>query len=159
MHALMRKQRPGQSIVEFALVVPMIFVLLFGVIELGTIFSIYVGLTNTAREAARTGAAFQFQHSDDLVTSPPIATVDAARAAAMDAAILTTLSPLIDASRLNASAARYRYDPQTLPYNNYRYGDRVIVSLSYQHEFFFNLLGRSMTLRAESSMRLEPGGF
>ena len=52
----------------------------------------------------------------------------------------------------------YSYDPATPSSNNYRYGDRVIVTLSYTHNFFINLLGESITLSASSEMRLEPGG-
>lgn len=79
--------------------------------------------------------------------------------AVMDAAILASLNPLIDvASVAELNAGRYSYQPANPSNNNYRYGDKLIVSLSYTHHYFFNLLGTSVTLTASSEMRLEPGG-
>ena len=46
----------GQTMVEFALVLPILCVLLFGVIQFGIIFNNYVALTDAARAASRKGA-------------------------------------------------------------------------------------------------------
>ncbi len=43
----------GQSLIEFALVLPMLLVLFFGIIEFGNAWRIYQLVTNTAREGAR----------------------------------------------------------------------------------------------------------
>ncbi len=43
----------GQSIVEFALLVPLIIMLLAGVVDLGNGFQTWINLTNAAREGAR----------------------------------------------------------------------------------------------------------
>ena len=48
--------------VEFALALPVLLLLIFGLIEFGMLFSVYVGLTNSAREAARAGSIYQYQH-------------------------------------------------------------------------------------------------
>lgn len=45
----------GQSIVEFALILPLFLVLVFGVIEFGRAYIVYVTVTNAAREGARLG--------------------------------------------------------------------------------------------------------
>ncbi len=45
----------GQSMVEFALVVPMVLVLLFAVVDMGRAYSAWVTTTNAAREGARLG--------------------------------------------------------------------------------------------------------
>ena len=42
-----RFSRHGQSLVEFALIAPLLFALMFVLVELGIVFSIYIGLTNT----------------------------------------------------------------------------------------------------------------
>lgn len=47
----------GASAVEFALVVPVLLVLLFGLITTGMTFSDHLSATNATREAARYGAA------------------------------------------------------------------------------------------------------
>ncbi|MFZ5898721.1 MAG: TadE/TadG family type IV pilus assembly protein [Bacillota bacterium] len=46
----------GQSLVEFALILPLLILLLFGTIEFGRVFSSSLVLTNAAREGARLGA-------------------------------------------------------------------------------------------------------
>ncbi|MBO9370827.1 MAG: pilus assembly protein [Chloroflexi bacterium] len=51
MNAQVRKQR-GQSLVEFALVLPLLILLLGGVLELGRLFFAYVAVTDAAAEGA-----------------------------------------------------------------------------------------------------------
>ncbi|MEN3312312.1 MAG: hypothetical protein V7645_1641 [Actinomycetota bacterium] len=46
----------GQTMVEFAFVLPVMLVLLFGIIQFGIIFNNYVTLTDAARAASRKGA-------------------------------------------------------------------------------------------------------
>ena len=48
----MRKQK-GQAIVEFALVLPLFLMLVFGIIYTGLLYSDYLTLSNLARESAR----------------------------------------------------------------------------------------------------------
>jgi len=43
----------GQALPEFALIAPLFFLILFGIIQLGLLFAGQNGLTNAAREAAR----------------------------------------------------------------------------------------------------------
>jgi Flp pilus assembly protein TadG len=43
----------GQSLAEFALILPLLLLLLVGTIDLGLGFKTYIGLTNVAREGAR----------------------------------------------------------------------------------------------------------
>lgn len=43
----------GQSLVEFALVLPLLILLLFGIIDFGRIFHAYLTLDHAGREAAR----------------------------------------------------------------------------------------------------------
>jgi Flp pilus assembly protein TadG len=43
----------GQSLIEFALVLPMLLVLVFGIVEFGNAWRHYQLITNTAREGAR----------------------------------------------------------------------------------------------------------
>jgi Flp pilus assembly protein TadG len=50
------KNERGQTMVEFALVLPILLVLLFGIIQFGIIFNNYVALTDAARAASRKGA-------------------------------------------------------------------------------------------------------
>jgi hypothetical protein len=157
----------GQSLVEFALIAPLLFALMFILVELGIVFSIYIGLTNSAREAARAGSVYQYPNPSALYTTPSCdatchrATVDAGREAAMDTAIMMTLNPIIritSIDQLGSAASRYTYEA-TQNTDIFRYGDKLTVTLTYPHSLFFNLLGpASINIRAQSEMKLEPGG-
>ncbi len=48
-----RQKRSGQTLVEFALTLPLLLLLVFGIIEFGRAFQAWVTLENSAREAAR----------------------------------------------------------------------------------------------------------
>jgi Flp pilus assembly protein TadG len=50
------KNERGQTMTEFAFVLPFLIVLLFGIIQFGIIFNNYVTLTDAARAASRKGA-------------------------------------------------------------------------------------------------------
>jgi Flp pilus assembly protein TadG len=50
------KNERGQTMTEFAFVLPILLVLLFGIIQFGIIFNNYVTLTDAARAASRKGA-------------------------------------------------------------------------------------------------------
>ncbi len=49
----LRKNEAGQSLVEFALVVPVLILLVMGIIEFGWLFNAQLTLTSAAREGAR----------------------------------------------------------------------------------------------------------
>ena len=50
----------GQTLVEFALVVPLLCVLLFAIIQFGVVFNHYVTVTDAARAGARKAAVSRF---------------------------------------------------------------------------------------------------
>lgn len=50
------KDEQGQTMTEFALILPIVLVLLFGIMQFGVIFNNYVTLTDAARAASRKGA-------------------------------------------------------------------------------------------------------
>jgi len=49
-------EEKGQSMAEFAIVLPILVVILFGVIQFGILFNNYVTLTDAVRAGARTAA-------------------------------------------------------------------------------------------------------
>jgi Flp pilus assembly protein TadG len=51
---------PGQSLVEFALVMLPLFVILLGIIQFGFVFNAYVTMTNASREGARLGSVYVY---------------------------------------------------------------------------------------------------
>lgn len=50
------RQERGQAMVEFALVLPLLVVLLFAIVQFGIVFNNYVTLTDATRAGARAGA-------------------------------------------------------------------------------------------------------
>ncbi|MEA4831297.1 MAG: TadE/TadG family type IV pilus assembly protein [Oscillospiraceae bacterium] len=50
------KTESGQSVVEFALMLPIFLLLVFGIIEFGILFNMKLSVTNCAREGARYAA-------------------------------------------------------------------------------------------------------
>jgi len=53
---LLRGRRRGDAVVEFALIAPVLLLLLFGVTELGRVVDAWVVVHNGVREGARAGA-------------------------------------------------------------------------------------------------------
>lgn len=50
------KNEKGQSLVEFALVIPLLLLIVMAIIEFGLMFNAYITITNASREGARGGA-------------------------------------------------------------------------------------------------------
>jgi Flp pilus assembly protein TadG len=69
MAAIMRtnnRSLRGQSLVEFALLLPLLILILVGILDLGRITATYVILENAAREGARYGASGTYTQSQIL---------------------------------------------------------------------------------------------
>ncbi len=59
-----KKQRRGAAAVEMALVMPVLFLMVFGIIEFGWMMSVQNTLVNAAREGARLGALQGYDAAD-----------------------------------------------------------------------------------------------
>ena len=55
-----RRDDRGVAAVEFAIVVPLLLLVLFGIIQFGTIYSDFISIREGARDAARQGAVANF---------------------------------------------------------------------------------------------------
>jgi hypothetical protein len=66
------RRRGGQAIVEFALVLPLLFIFLMGIIDLGRGIYLYNGVSQAAREIAR---AVSVHPGAPLGSSPEVAAV------------------------------------------------------------------------------------
>jgi Flp pilus assembly protein TadG len=103
------KNEQGQTMTEFALVLPILVVLLFGIIQFGIAFNNYVTLTDAVRAGARKAAV-----SRNL--SDPAGACKAAVLAAADNLDKTDLSTNLSCSSSWAPAsdvtvtADYKYD-------------------------------------------------
>jgi hypothetical protein len=59
-----RRQRKGQSLLEFALVLPVLLLLMLGIIEVGRLIFFYASVFGATREATRYGAAAGLNSAD-----------------------------------------------------------------------------------------------
>jgi Flp pilus assembly protein TadG len=67
-----RRRREGQALVEFALVFPVLVLILLGTFEIGRAVFAYNTIGNAAREGARVAAVNQIEESPDCVNDRPI---------------------------------------------------------------------------------------
>src|SRR4051794_22542529 len=79
MHAFLsiRQRTRAQSMVEFALVVPLLFLFILGIIEMGYALFVYTSVQNAAREGARAAAVQPCASSDVSIKDAAIARLPA----------------------------------------------------------------------------------
>ncbi|OGO56625.1 MAG: hypothetical protein A2V84_04250 [Chloroflexi bacterium RBG_16_70_13] len=163
-----RRGGGGQALTEFALIAPLLFLLLFGVVQLGLLFAGQNGLVNGVRDAARRAVTWRI--NDASVNDPSIYGVVCA---AVHDELVSELAggwlPGFDETRLHptisyhweANPGAAGADPSAEQYFLY-----VEIDAAYDHPlyvplvgFFFDLLDGSgdgaFTLSASEQMRVE----
>ena len=173
----------GQALPEFALVAPVFFLILFGIIQLGYLFAGQNGLTNAAREAARYASTLP---TPDTTVAGSCSIAGSNAKTAYDRLTGTNLPQyvpgylpgnLITASPLSGCAtAALAASASGVGYCAKDNGDgtfalRVRVAVVYRHPLFIPLVGRLFSstntwqLQALEEMRVEgpdrpsDGGF
>ena len=142
------KRQEGASAVEFALILPMLILLLFGIIEFSILFYDQAMITNASREGARAG----------IVYTDPNPISDAEIQAVVNNYSSNHLITFGPDSTVNTTITR-TVEP---------FGNALTVNVSYQYEFLVlpniisGLFGASsnggLNLTAESVMRMENQG-
>jgi Flp pilus assembly protein TadG len=123
MRRILRRNEVGAAAVEFALIVPMLLLLVFGIAEFGRAYNIQVSLSAAAREGARVMAI-----EDDAV---------AARAATLAAA------PSLQATNTNVEVTPLSCAP----------GSNATVNATYSFDFVTGLFGAGIELNGRGVMR------
>ena len=72
------RRETGQSLVEFALILPLVLSILFGIVEFGRGFQSWLAITNAAAYGARTGAVGASSAEIDAATRDAAASLDPA---------------------------------------------------------------------------------
>src|SRR5688572_11679037 len=127
-HRISRNQQ-GQTVTEFALVLPLLALLLFGVIQFGIVFHQYVTLTDAVRAGARQGAVGRH------LSSPSSSVEDRVRSSAAD----------LDQSELDVTVT-----------SSWQQGEDVTVTATYPYDI--SLLGfvvKSGDLTSTTTERVE----
>jgi Flp pilus assembly protein TadG len=123
------RNEKGQSMTEFALVLPILALLLFGVIQFGIVFNNYIQLTDAVRAGARKGAVGRH------LQNPEEAAIEAVR---------------------NASTNLNQSDLDVGVTSSFEQGEDVTVTASYPYSI--NLLGvviKSGELTSTTKERVE----
>lgn len=60
---LLRRSRRGQSLVESALILPVLLTMTLGLIDVGFTFFAYIQVINSSREGARAASQYQYLHN------------------------------------------------------------------------------------------------
>jgi Flp pilus assembly protein TadG len=145
----LRTDERGVALVEFALVLPILMLLLFGVIEFGRAFTMWIDETHLANAAARYAAV----NKAPSPPAPPGTTVETYTAAAFGDAFEADG----DTQQLRDSFA----DPGNgveicFPSGTGNIGDAVRIDVKAQYEFVNNIITAvTPTLTAHSVMRIE----
>lgn len=105
-----RRRERGQALTEFAFVAPIIFLLLFGVIQIGLIMAAQNGLTDGVRSAARRAATYRIneQTLTDTTTFSAVCT-------AVSTQLLTTVQSEIPWFNSNHYTRSITYEWQADP--------------------------------------------
>lgn len=121
-HRVRRGGRSGQALVEFAIIAPLLFILLFGIIQFGITFGSHIGLTNAVREVARYAS-----------TAP--------RNSSLTNQINAVLPRSILAYSPGNTTSTTTYCWYANPGSPTTYSWRVNVQISYKHVLFVPLVG------------------
>lgn len=142
----MHRSQAGQSLTEFALLLPLLVLVLLGVVEVARIYESYVTITNAAREGARYG----IEHptiTGDCATDKTIKYRTCQEAANSDITLtsgdITVSCP--DASGGDCSAAAT--------------GTRITVTVNYTYSFLTTYLFGvgQMTISNYATMAITNG--
>jgi hypothetical protein len=155
--SMLRKIARGegaQSLVEFALVVPMLLMLVFGVIDFGLGLRAYISVSSATREGARYAAV-----------GNPAGTFTAGGSGECDGSTSTTVvgktcATLKGLDLENIESVTVSYPAGKAP------GESVIVQLDYDYQYItpvqrivnflsFGSMSDSLTISAKTDMRLE----
>jgi Flp pilus assembly protein TadG len=130
-HTGVARSPSGQALVEFAVVLPVLMMLVLGIAQFGIAFNNYIMLTDAVRAGAR-----------QLATSRGTANPCQVSAGKL-AAAATTLTPAnISATMTIAGVGTYSGTPPTNPScpgqgNNMQAGSDVVVTATYHHQALF----------------------
>lgn len=162
-----RSTDPGQALAEFALIAPILFLLLFGVLQLGLLFGGQNGLVNGVREAAR--RAVTYRVNDASLSDASIrAAVCSAVETELDARLAKALPGFTTARLTSTVSYHWESNPGPAPTgaNPENYFLYVQVSAAYDHPLYVPLVGifldgldgnndGALTLSASEQMRIE----
>lgn len=124
------KNQKGQALVEFALILPILLLVVMAILQFGMMLNSYLTIENASREGARAGIVGS---SDAEIQQ-----------------LIISTSPNLDPTNLTVSIT---------PAEGLRKsGDTIIVDISYNYEFVVPIISsivKNVVLNGQTSMRVE----
>ena len=128
------KNQKGQALVEFAIILPILLMLVMGILQFGMMLNSYLTIENASREGARAG----------IVGSSDVEIKN----------LIISTSPSLDPKNLIVSI--------TPTEANRKSGDTLIVKVTYNYNLIVpiisSLFNNVVVLNGQTSMRVEWGG-
>lgn len=125
------KDEKGQSLVEFAILLPLLLLLLMGILEFGIMINSYLTINNSAREGARLG----------IVSGSNIDIKE----------LIINISPNLDTENLIVNITPLEGSRES--------GGTLTVEVIYNYQVIIpiitNILNNVVVLKAQTSMRIE----
>ena len=158
-----RSGERGAALVEFALVAPLLLVVIAGIVDFGFLFQRYEVVTNAAREGARLGSLPGYVTCGNPVSAPG---VDQRVRDYVQQGLSLTAGALTAAMPSNAVVVTCPTVAISLPGGGTANVTTVRVQVTYTHNFIMlgpvialirGNFGNSMNIVTQSQMRLEAG--
>jgi hypothetical protein len=134
------QNRAGQGMIEFALMLPVLILVVFGALELGRAFFAYIAITNAAREGARV-----YTFRPDVTTASDVA---AAVTKEVGSVPLVNVSNIASIDMGCGNAFGISVAPKACP----RF-EPIRVTVTYNHNLVFNFIfPQTIVLRRSAEM-------
>lgn len=183
---LPRRDARGATLVESAIVIPVVLIIIFGIIEVAFIYRSAAVSTTASRAGARIGSASYGDYDIPGTTAAEQATLKSTIVTAVEVALrdlrdadaaptgLKIYKADTDGSPIPADCSvdciSYTWDPTTKTFGGESGAwttpddcgsvlDRIGIEVTVRHEAFTPLAGIDVTLDKRTVMRLEPGPF
>jgi len=148
---LKRNRQQGQGIVEFALVLPVVLMVVFGVIEVGFLLFTYSSVNSAAREGARYGIAIgdvsggqRYYDCSGIVN----AALGIGRFAGMKSGDISVYYDNGPDEGDGTYAQKYASCSDLASYNgndSIRFGDRIVVTATHEYRPLVSYIGLNIT--------------
>ena len=148
------KSQKGAAVVEFAVILPLLLLIVFGIVEFGFIFYNQAILTNASREGARKAIVFRTDGDDNRIYS------GTEIEDAVNQYLYTDFPANTNLRLVTFGADNLVIDPSAADGNvSISQGEYILVTVQYDYNFLllpsFAGLPESITLTGKTSMRAE----
>jgi len=141
-------KQDGATLVEFAIILPVFLLLIFGIIEFGLLLYNKGIITHAAREGARVGIVYNFGTNPDVNNRIPVSEIEA------------KVNNYIQGNLISFSSAVPGINVSNICPNQASSGQELTVGVTYKYSFlvlpnFIAALAGGANLKSEAVMRCE----